>query len=242
MRAVLYDFDGLLIDSETAGLVSWNRVYAEFGHELDLAHWLSETAAGRGPCMPTDRLEELVGAPIDWEPVESRRLAWRDALLVPRPGVHAHLEEAQRLGCSRAIVSNAPDWWIAQRLESTGIGAESFDVIICKSDGLAKKPAPDAYLAALRELGCPAESAIAFEDSPIGVQAAQAAGIRCVAVPNMVTAHFDLAFADLVLEALDARPLAEVAGELLRAGHRALTERSPGGRSPSHSPGGPAPR
>ncbi len=107
MPAVLYDFDGLLIDSETAGLLSWKRVYAEFGHELDLAHWLSETEAGRGPCMPTERLAELVGKPVDWEAVERRRIVWRDELLVTRPGVEEHLAEARRLGFDLAIVSNA---------------------------------------------------------------------------------------------------------------------------------------
>ncbi|MET9295495.1 HAD-IA family hydrolase [Streptomyces sp. NPDC003077] len=242
MRAVLYDFDGLLIDSETAGLLSWKRVYAEFGQELDLAHWLCEIEAGRGPCMPTERLAELVAEPVDWEAVERRRIGWRDELLILRPGAVRHLEEARRLGFATAIVSNAPDWWIGQRMDSAGIGPDSFDVIVCKAEGLARKPAPDAYLAALRELGCAAGDALAYEDSPAGIRAALAAGIRCVAVPNMVTAHFDLSAADLVLPSLDARPLAEVAGALLAAGHPGLRGRSPGGRSPRPGPGGPAPR
>ncbi|OKI02387.1 hypothetical protein A6A06_15200 [Streptomyces sp. CB02923] len=230
MPAVLYDFDGLLIDSETAGLLSWKRVYAEFGHELDLAHWLSEIEAGRGPCMPTQRLAELVGTPVDWEAVERRRIVWRDELLVARPGAGEHLAEARRLGFDLAIVSNAPDWWIRQRMDSAGIAHEFFDVIICKTEGIARKPAPDAYLAALRELGCAAGDALAFEDSPVGIRAARAARIRCVAVPNMVTAHFDLSAADVTLPSLDARPLAEVAGALLTAGRLRVRGRSPDGR------------
>lgn len=230
MPAVLYDFDGLLIDSETAGLLSWKRVYAEFGHELDLAHWLSETEAGRGPCMPTERLAELVGKPVDWEAVERRRIVWRDELLVTRPGVEEHLAEARRLGFDLAIVSNAPGWWIRQRMESAGIAPEFFGVIICKAEGIARKPAPDAYLAALRELGCAAGDALAFEDSPVGIRAARAARIRCVAVPNMVTAHFDLSAADVTLPSLAARPLAEVAGALLTAGCLPVRGRSPDGR------------
>ena len=210
MKAVLYDFDGLLIDSETAGLLSWQRLYREYGHELDLDHWLAEIAAGRGPCMPTARLDSLVTHPIDWAATESRRLAWRDELLVARPGVFDHLAQAAELGLAKAIVSNAPDWWLTEQLDRTGIGAANFEVVITKSPGLAKKPAPDAYLRALAALGVAATDAVAFEDSPIGVAAAQAAGIACVAVPNLVTAHFDLSAADLVLPTLTARPLAEL--------------------------------
>ncbi|MGP4110778.1 HAD family hydrolase [Streptomyces sp. 4N509B] len=210
MVAVLYDFDGLLVDSETAGLVSWRDIYEEFGHELDIAWWLAELSAGRGPCMPREQLAEAVGAAIDWEEVEARRLRRRDELLVLRPGAADHLDACERLGVRKAIVSNAPDWWITERLSACGIDIARFDAVMTKSAGLAKKPAPDSYLAVLEELGVPADSAVAFEDSPIGVRAAQAAGVACVAIPNFVTANFDLGEADLVLPALHSRPLEEV--------------------------------
>lgn len=223
MTAALYDFDGLLIDSETAGLLSWRKVYAEFGHEVDLEYWLAETSAGRGPCMPKRQLEELTGTPIDWEAVEPERLRWRDELLVPRPGALEHLLQAEALGMPKAIVSNAPDWWVTEQLARTGIEAERFDVIITKASALAKKPAPDSYLAALERLGVPAGDAVAFEDSPIGIVAAQAAEIKCVAVPNLVTRHLDLSGADLVIPSLAARSLEELVGDLLAGGRPAVS-------------------
>lgn len=215
MMGVLYDFDGLLIDSETAGLASWQEVYERFGHILDIDYWLSEVGAGRGPCMPTAQLEALVGEPIDWPEVEKARLRRRDELLIARPGVRDHLVDAARLGLATGIVSNAPDWWIDQQLVHTDLAEHAFGVVITKSAGLARKPAPDAYLAALEALGLTPSGAVAFEDSPIGIASAHAAGLKCVAVPNAVTARFDLGAADLVLPALNARPLADVLAELL---------------------------
>ncbi|HEV2342915.1 MAG TPA: HAD-IA family hydrolase [Actinocrinis sp.] len=215
VRAVLYDLDGLLLDSETAGLVSWREVYAAHGCELDLAHWLGEVAAGRGPVMPKRQLEEQLGRPVDWDEVERGRLARRDGLLVARPGALQHVAAARALGLRTALVSNAPAWWVGQQLPRLGVPEPQFDVIVTGEPGLARKPAPDAYLKALRELGVAAEAALAFEDSPVGITAAQSAGIRCVAVANEVTANLDLSAADLILPALDARPLRSLLEELL---------------------------
>jgi putative hydrolase of the HAD superfamily len=206
-QAFLYDFDGLLVDSETAGLVSWRELYEHHGHQLDLDWWLTEVAAGRGPCMPREQLEALVGSELDWDSLDRTRLARRDALLVVRPGVLAHLAEARAHGVRLAVVSNAPDWWLHDKLPATGLSMDWFEFIVTKADGLARKPAADSYLYALRRLGIRAEDAIAFEDSPVGVRAALAAGIRCVAVPNEVTEHFDLGHATRVQPRLDSLPV-----------------------------------
>lgn len=207
MRALLYDFDGLLIDSEVAGLRSWRALYAEFGQTLDTEHWVGEVAAGRGPVMPTALLEELVGRTLDWAELEPRRKAHRDELIVARPGVRAHLARARELGLSCAIVSNAPGWWIEEQLANTGLSPDHFAVIVCKDGTRAKKPAPDAYLAALDALSVRPADALAFEDSPIGIAAAKAAGLRCVAVPNEVTKDLPLDAADQILPSLASVPL-----------------------------------
>lgn len=210
MEALLYDFDGLLIDSEFAGLVSWQALYAEFGHTLDTEHWFTEVAAGRGPVMPTARLEALVGRELDWATLEPRRKAHRDELIVPRPGVRAHLDLARALGLPCAIVSNAPDWWITEQLANTGLDPDYFTVIVCKDGKRAGKPAPDAYLAALAALDVAPHDALAFEDSPVGVTAAKAAGIRCVAVPNEVTKGMALDAADQRVPSLASVSLTEL--------------------------------
>ncbi|OLF18469.1 HAD family hydrolase [Actinophytocola xanthii] len=209
-RALLYDFDGLLIDSEVAGLRSWHALYESFGQTLDREHWLGEIAAGRGPCMPIAQLEEALGRALDWEELEPRRRTHRDELIVARPGVRDHLARAAELGLRCAIVSNAPGWWIDEQLANTGLDRAHFAVVVCKDGKRAGKPAPDAYLAALDALGLRAEDALAFEDSPVGVAAAKAAGLRCVAVPNEVTAELALDAADQVIPSLDAVTLDEL--------------------------------
>ncbi|HEY0449380.1 HAD family phosphatase [Actinophytocola sp.] len=202
VRALLYDFDGLLVDSEFAGLRSWQALYDSHGHELDLEHWLGEVAAGRGPCMPIARLEELVGRQLDWADLEPVRKRHRDSLIAVRPGVLAHLDRARALGVPCAIVSNAPGWWIDEQLANTGLARDHFTAIVSKDGKRAGKPAPDSYLAALDALSVAPGDALAFEDSPVGVAAAKAAGIRCVAVPNEVTAAMPLDAADQLVSSL----------------------------------------
>jgi HAD superfamily hydrolase (TIGR01509 family) len=209
MFGMLYDFDGLLVDSESAGLVSWQEVYAKHGHELDLAQWLAEVAAGRGPCMPREQLEALVRSEIDWEPVEVDRLRRRNELLVARPGVERHLTEVKKHGLPIGIVSNAPSWWIEEQLTRTNLRRFEFDVVVTKSTNVAKKPSPAAYLAALEQLGVELSGVLAFEDSPIGISAAKRAGLRCIGIPNSVTETFDLGEADVICSRIDEYPISQ---------------------------------
>jgi HAD superfamily hydrolase (TIGR01509 family) len=203
----LYDFDGLLIDSETAGLISWQELYAEHGYELDLDHWLAEVVASRGPVMPTAAFENAHGSAPDWRRLEAERIRRRDELLVARPGVPGHLAAAAAAGVRLAIVSNAPDWWVDAMLEHTGIDPDLFEIVVTKSPELAKKPQPDAYLHAMRTLDTTADRVLVFEDSPPGIAAATAAGLLCVAVPNAVTERMDLSGAPVILPRIDALPV-----------------------------------
>jgi len=223
VAALLFDFDGLLVDSETAGLRSWQELYEEHGCELDLGFWLAEVAAGRGPCMPKDQLEAAVGERLDWEVLEARLQVRRDELLVVRPGAAEVLAEARQLGLTSAIVSNAPDWWLDRQLARTGLGRHWFSVILSKDPLRQSKPAPDVYVAALDALRLDASRAVAFEDSPAGIAAANAAGIACVAVPNEVTVHLPLP-ATMIIPALGCEPLADVLDRVIRAHQRLSTQ------------------
>jgi HAD superfamily hydrolase (TIGR01509 family) len=122
-----------------------------------------------------------------------------------RAGVFEYLAAAPGHGLRLAVASGATGDWVSAQLQRVGV-AGHFDVL-STVDGRRPKPAPDVYLAALDALGLSAAEAIAFEDSPIGVTAAKAAGLRCVAVPNEVTAALSFAAADLVLESLTEMPL-----------------------------------
>lgn len=214
IRALLFDFDGLLVDTETPSLASWQEVYLEHGHELPLELWM--TVVGTLDTWDAHaHLEELVG-PLDREAVQERRLA-RELELGEledlRPGILDYLEEARRLGLATAIVSSSSRAWIDRNLARLE-RAEHFDEIVTADHDPARaKPEPTLYLEALDRLGLAANEAIAFEDSPNGVAAAKAARLFTVAVPNGVTGSLDLGAADLVVPSLAELPL----GELLRA-------------------------
>ncbi len=212
VRGLLFDFDGLIVDTETPAQASWQQVYREHGHELPLEQWLTLVGTIGAPFDPYAHLEELTG-PLDRETVLQRRrdheLSLTDVEDL-RPGIQEYLEQAQTLGLKTAIVSSSTQDWInlhLARLER----AEHFDAIVAADHDTARaKPAPTLYLEALDLLGLAPVEAIAFEDSPNGIKAANAAGIFCVAVPNSVTAALGLDEADLVLGSLAELPLSKL--------------------------------
>jgi len=202
MKAILYDLDGTLIDSETAGLLSWGEVFRAHGCSLDEQLWLAEVAAGRGPCMPKAELEAAVGRRLDWAELEEKRLVRRDELLTARPGALEHLAQARSMGLATALVTNAPQWWVAQQLGRNGLDEHNFDAIVAGHSGLPRKPAPEVYLKALDLLKLNPADAVSVEDSPVGIASAVAAGVTCVAVANEVTRRLDLSGGDLVVDSL----------------------------------------
>ena len=207
IRAFLFDFDGLILDTELASRAGWELLYREHGHELPADLWATLVGTTHAPWDPRAHLEELVGEPLDWEALHERRYAHEIALIEAeelRPGIAEYLAAARRDGLKRAIVSSSTRGWVDMHLErlEEAVGWDA----ICTADGdpARAKPAPTLYLEALQLLEVDADEAVAFEDSPNGVLAAKAAGIFCVAIPNEVTRELglDAAGADLVLDSL----------------------------------------
>ena len=212
IRALLFDFDGLIVDTETPSYASWAEVYREHGRELPMERWVTIIGTTAGGFDPLAHLEEIHG-PIDREAVRTRRREHELGLLEVeglRPGILEYLEEADRLGLRKAIVSSSSRQWVDRhlvRLER----AEHFDEIVTADrDPERSKPRPTLYFEALERLGVTAGDAVAFEDSPNGVKAAKAAGIFTVAVPNGITASLGLDEADLVLDSLAEIPLTKL--------------------------------
>ena len=213
IRGLLFDFDGLLVDTETPARLVWEELYREHGHELPHDRWATLIGTIGAPFDPLGHLEELVGRRLDEQALTTRRRA-REYELIDleelRPGVEQYFAEAERLGLSTAVVSSSDDEWIARHLGRLG-HLEGLDTIVAANgDTERAKPRPDLYLEALARLELKAHEAIAFEDSPNGVTAAKAAGLVCVAVPNPMTATLALDDADLILESLADVPLAEL--------------------------------
>jgi putative hydrolase of the HAD superfamily len=218
IRGLLFDFDGLLVDTETPARLAYEELYREHGHELPLDRWATLVGTIGADFDPDAHLEELVGRPLDHVALAERRRA-REFELCDledlRPGIEEYLDEAERLGLSTAIVSSSDTNWIArhlQRLERH----HGWDAIVAANGDVARaKPQPDLYLEALDVLRLQPSEAIAFEDSLNGIRAAKAAGIFVVAVPNSITQTFALDEADLLLGSLEDLPLGELLARLL---------------------------
>jgi beta-phosphoglucomutase-like phosphatase (HAD superfamily) len=213
IRGLLFDFDGLLVDTETPSRLVWEELYREHGHELPQDQWATLVGTIGAPFDPFGHLEQLVGRSLDEQSLTMRRRAREYELTdleVLRPGVEEYFVDAERLGLRTAVVSSSDDDWIARHLGRLG-RLEGLDAIVAANgDTERAKPRPDLYLEALDRLGLKPEEGIAFEDSPNGVTAAKAAGLVCVAVPNPITAELALEDADLVLESLADVPLPEL--------------------------------
>jgi len=213
IRGLLFDFDGLLVDTETPSRLAYEELYREHGHELPLDRWATLVGTIGADFSPDDHLEELVGRPLDREQLTLRRRT-RELELCDledlRPGIEEYLVEAEQRGLATAIVSSSTREWIARHLERLDRVNHWQAIVAADGDAERAKPEPTLYLEALDLLGLEPTEAIAFEDSLNGIRAAKAAGIFVVAVPNPITETFALDEADLLLGSLEELPLDEL--------------------------------
>lgn len=211
ISALIFDFDGLLLDTETPAYESWRRVYAEHGLELPLELWQHALGTAHGFDALT-HLADQVGAALDRELVRARRQALKDELSAAEtllPGVMGILREAAALGLACAVASSSGRAWVEGWLGRHGI-RQNFACVRTADDVRRTKPDPELFLSAAACLGALPAACLVFEDSPNGILAARAAGMRCVAVPGAISGRLRLPEADLVLAHLDALPLAEI--------------------------------
>jgi HAD superfamily hydrolase (TIGR01509 family) len=215
IRALIFDFDGLILDTEWPDYESWQEVYRAHGCDLAVEAWgqiVGGTAAS--DFDPHTHLEELCGQKLDREEIWlNRRQKYLDNISEQEvlPGVVDYLDAAEDMRLQLAIASSSPENWVRGHLARIGL-YERFDIIKTADDVARTKPDPELYNVALAALGVNAPEAIVFEDSPNGIKAAKAAGIYAVAVPNRLTAQLKLDGADLRLGSLAEIPL----GELLK--------------------------
>ena len=206
LQAVIFDFDGLMLDTETPEFEAWSEIYDTHGFQLKHADWAKCIGRGAGNVIwsPYDHLEELLGEPLDREFLrDKKRQRYLEIVAheTIRPGVERCIQDAKRLGLKLAVASSSSREWVEGHLAEFGL-LSSFDCIRGSNDVLKTKPDPELYLSALSALGVQPENAISIEDLPNGVLAAKRAGLYCIAVPNSVTRHLSLEHADLQLTSL----------------------------------------
>jgi len=216
IKALIFDFDGLIIDSESPEFEAWHEIFAEYGRELGLE--LLADLVGRPPthfdlygyfCKHIDPVIEV-------EKLRQDRRARVIALTIAQPilpGVEEYLQSGTALGLRIGLASSSTRDHVRGHLDRLK-SLDDFHSIRCFEDTDRHKPDPTPYLKVLEDLGAKADEAIALEDSPNGVAAAKAAGIFCVAVPNPITCRLPLEHADHRLASLAEEPLEKI---ILRA-------------------------
>jgi HAD superfamily hydrolase (TIGR01509 family) len=206
LEALIFDFDGLILETEQPEYQSWCEIYEAYDCQLLAETWTQLIGLPWDAISfnPYQYLEAQLGQPVDRPAIRVRRRQRYQELVeaqVLLPGVEAWIREAQQLGLKLGVASNSARLWVMEHLERLQV-ASAFACVSGREDVERGKPDPAIYLTTLHRLGVRAEAAIALEDSPTGVVAAKAAGLFCVAVPSQLTKEFAFPDADLLLHAL----------------------------------------
>lgn len=202
--ALIFDFDGLIADTETAIYEGWSGVYVAHGEELRLVDYVQCVGSTFGQFDPMAELERRLGRELEWPPL----LAAKDETiraghsgLPPLPGVRELLAEAAVAGVPCALASSSSADWVRPWLRTLGL-SNSFQAIWTRDRVAEAKPSPELFLGAAAELGVPAGRCVVLEDSRNGLRAAQRAGSPCVIVPSPVTRGSDFTGACRVVPSL----------------------------------------
>jgi HAD superfamily hydrolase (TIGR01509 family) len=206
LKSLIFDFDGLILDTEYPEYLRWQRVFKEYGLDLPIGEWSAGIGKGSDSLLltPYDTLEYRLNRPIDRAEIRERgRRYFAESMEGEQvlPGVDSLIADAAKRGLKAAIASSSPRQWVESYLSKFNL-TERFTCIRCGDDVARAKPAPDLYLAALECVGCSPQEAIALEDSAMGIEAAKAAGLYCIAVPNRLTIHANLNRADQIVSSL----------------------------------------
>jgi len=209
IKALIFDFDGLILDSETVVYQSWQEIYQEHHCTLPLEKWVLRVGGSIDIFDAHTYLESLIGQKISRQELDMKRIKRQLELLSTYsalPGVEKLITDAKRLGLKVGLASSSERNWVVGYLTRLHLYAY-FDCIKCSEDVTHTKPHPELYLSVLDVLDIMPEQAMALEDSPNGIRAAQSAGIFSIAIPNAITNHLSFEHADLRLTSLMDLPL-----------------------------------
>jgi len=199
LRGLIFDFDGLILDTEVPGFTAWKEIFAQYDLPFTHEHW--HQAIGTGPTAydPALDLCSQVDESLDPEVIRQRQLArvceiLQDVSILP--GVLEFIKKAGQSGIRMAVASSSPRDWVMAHLSRLDL-VRYFDFILTSEDVEMVKPQPDLFLLALSKLNISPAEAVVFEDSPNGITAARTAGIYVIAVPNDITRLMDTSHANL---------------------------------------------
>ncbi|MFF2480978.1 HAD family hydrolase [Paenibacillus sp. NPDC058071] len=216
IKAVVFDFDGLIFDTETPEFKAFQEIYVEHGYQLDLKMWSLWLGTDSSKFNPYDYLDECAGKPLNREEISSLRRTKYERLIAgeqTRPGVEEYLKAAKELGLKVGLASSSSREWVVDHLTKLNL-IHYFDCIRVREDVRKVKPDPELYLQVITEFGIEPYEAVAFEDSPNGSLAAKQAGLFCVAVPNEITKQLSFCEVDSRLDSMSQVKLKALIEEL----------------------------
>lgn len=205
MRALIFDFDGLIVDTESAIYEAWRELYLAHGHDLPLPTYVQCVGSVFGHYDPMAALEALLGGPVDWDthlPMKDAKIRTGQHGLDTMPGIRPLLAEARAAGVPCVVASSSQRSHVEGWLQRIGIRDE-FQFVRSRDDVERAKPFPDLFLSAAAGLGLAPEDCLVLEDSANGLRASLAAGVPCVIVPSPVTMGSDFTGAAAILESLE---------------------------------------
>ena len=214
LRALIFDFDGTILDTEMPTFIAWQQTYAKYGQVLTLEEYSAVIGSDYHKFDPRRTLEERSGQRFDWHTLDTERRSHCYRIIEQQeslPGVRRLLLEAKARGIRCGVASSSPTDWVQGHLERLGL-LSHFSSISCADNGCPPKPAPDVYLRALKLLNISPDEALAIEDSPNGLLAAQSAGIRCIIVPNQLTRLLPFPAKEQLLSGLGSVSLENLTG------------------------------
>jgi putative hydrolase of the HAD superfamily len=210
IKAIIFDFDGLIIDTETPWFEAYKETLGYYNVDLPLEHYVK--SVGSDNTVLYEFFKQQLGESCNIEEIDAKAESiYKEKMKTPqaREGVKDYLQEANDLGYKIAIASSSTREWVTHYLDELGV-LNYFNTIITQDDVEKVKPAPDLYLKAVDALNISSNEALAFEDSLNGLQAALAAGLKCVIVPNPVTKSLPFENYDLRLQSMAEKSLSDV--------------------------------
>ena len=204
LDALICDFDGVIVDTETPDYETWRDVFLAHGADLDRGLWSGMIGSEKEKFDVFDHLEAVAGLKVDRDAIAFERRERYLSLVHSspiRPGVYDYLKDAGQIGLRLGVASSSQRAWVEGHLEKRGL-LSYFECVVAREDVAKVKPDPEVYVAAIEKLGTSPSRAVAIEDSLNGVIAAKQAGMSCVAVPNPMTADMAFDSADYFLEEL----------------------------------------
>lgn len=200
IRALVFDFDGLIVDTETPLIDAYAAVHAAHGVAFDRTLFIRNVGHADYGFDPWHGFSPHA----DRAALELERRACKDKLMLSQPvlpGIVTLLDAARVKQLRVGLASNSEHAWVEPHLRRLGLH-DRFEFFACREDAVAPKPEPDLYKLVLNHFGLRGHEAIAFEDSHTGCLAAKRANLHVVAVPNTSTAHHDFSPAKLRLNSM----------------------------------------